>query len=283
MEVVVNIQPAAAHPLAGIDWSRPWLTPWRTPGECLGVTDQGYGDLPAALNAAGLAPVRFIPQAELPAGVAYESHIFATGCVPTRDNLHDFFNALCWMRFPQTKLQLNRLQAEAIEAAGGVQTTRGPLRDALTLFDENVALLQAPEPLWQALLARDWHSLFLTLRPLWAQARLVLFGHALTEKLVTPFKGICAHVLCLPVPPGLTDDDPAAATRHPWDVWLAGHLSPEWLRTKPYTPLPVLGVPGWWPGNESPQFYADPQVFRPASPKLNALLHSGGTDTIYHP
>lgn len=266
MEAVINLQPAAAHPLACMDWSRPWFAPWRVPGERLAVAAQGGGGLPAALNAAHLAPVRFIPQAELPEGVAYESHIFATGTVPTRNNLHDFFNALCWMRFPQTKLRLNRMQAEAIEAAGGVRATRGPLRDALTLFDENVALLQAPEPLWQALQARDWHALFLTLRPLWAQARLVLFGHALTEKLVTPFKGICAHVLCLPVPPGLPHDDPGAAPHHPWDAWLAGHLSPEWLSTKPYTPLPVLGVPGWWPDNEMPLFYADQQVFRQSRP-----------------
>jgi len=31
-------------------------------------------------------------------------------------------------------------------------------------------------------------------------------------------------------------------------------------------PLPVLGVPGWWAGNEAPDFYADAQVFRPARP-----------------
>ena len=31
-----------------------------------------------------------------------------------------------------------------------------------------------------------------------------------------------------------------------------------------HTPLPVLGLPGWWPANEAPAFYADPQVFRPA-------------------
>jgi hypothetical protein len=32
------------------------------------------------------------------------------------------------------------------------------------------------------------------------------------------------------------------------------------------TPLPLAGVPGWWPGDEQrqPGFYADLQVFRPA-------------------
>lgn len=212
-----------------------------------------------------------MPQAELTEGVAYEAHIFATGDVPTREGLHDFFNALCWMRFPATKLRLNRLQAQAIEAAGGVGTRRGPLRDALTLFDENAALLQAPEPIWQALLARDWSRLFVELRPLWAQSTLLLFGHALTEKLVAPYKSITAHVLRLPVPTDWPADLPAdwpvdagAAAVHRWDDWLAGQLTPEWLATKPYTPLPVLGLPGWWPANEAPAFYADPQVFRPA-------------------
>ena len=28
-------------------------------------------------------------------------------------------------------------------------------------------------------------------------------------------------------------------------------------------PLPVLGIPGWWPPNEEEGFYADEQVFRP--------------------
>ncbi len=245
----------------------PWLEPWRGLGGPIAADALRHGDLPAALNAAGRSPVRFVPQAELPAGVAYEAHIFATGGVPTREGLHDFFNALCWIRFPATKLQLNRLQAQAIAAAGGVGTRRGPLRDALTLFDENAALLQAPDPIWQALLARDWQRLFVELRPLWAQSTLLLFGHALTEKLVAPYKSITAHVLRLPVPTDWPADcraEAGAAQVHPWDDWLAGQLKPDWLATKPYTPLPVLGRPGWWPANQDPAFYADAQVFRPA-------------------
>lgn len=251
--------------------------------------------LPDALNvlaeaypAAGL-PVRFVPQpAELLDG-AYERHIHLRREVPTRDGWHDFFNGLCWLRFPQTKQTLNRLQAEAVAATlerqGSLQGRRGPLRDTLTLFDENAALLQAPEPLWQALLARDWQRLFVTLRPLWAEARLVLFGHALLEKLLQPYASITAHVLCAPVPhdmgaedgracDGCTYDEEVGAhtsspvTAHPWDAWLARRLGadPGWLAgrpAKPFTPLPVLGVPGWWPANESPAFYADQTVFRP--------------------
>jgi hypothetical protein len=210
--------------------------------------------LSQAAAAQGL-PVRFVSQAALPEGEAYEQFIFEQGQVPTRENLHDFFNGLCWLRYPQAKLQLNRLQGAEI-VNEGVRHTRGPLRDALTLFDENAALLQAPEPLWQALLAGDWQRLFVDLRPLWPQARLELFGHALLEKLVAPYKSITAHVYAVPVPMGLEGD---AA----WDAWLADTLSAERMRHKPFTPLPVLGVPGWCAENEAAAFYADTGVFRP--------------------
>ena len=97
---------------------------------------------------------------------------------------------------------------------------------------------------------------------------LLLFGHALSEKLVDPYKSITAHVLKLPIPLDLRVDaltaSGAGPVVHPWDGWLAARLTPEWLATKPYTPLPVLGVPGWWAANEEPDFYADAQVFRPA-------------------
>lgn len=208
------------------------------------------------LNGMPGSPVRFVPQADLPDGVPYETHIFDTGRVPTRDNLHDFFNGLCWLRFPATKRRLNRLQAEAI-ASAGVGAVRGRLRDALTLFDENAALLQAPDPVWQALQDRNWALLFGELRPLWAQARVVLFGHALLEKLVQPYKSITAHVYREPVPLALGEDVAA------WDTWLAQRLEPVGMACKPFTPLPVLGVPGWWPPNEAPGFYADVTVFRP--------------------
>ncbi|MGE0348344.1 DUF3025 domain-containing protein [Hydrogenophaga sp.] len=225
-------------------------------GEAVAQALAGGAPLPQALGAGGPCPVRFVPQAELPAGVAYEQFIFDTGSVPTRENLHDFFNGLCWLRFPLAKQRLNRLQAAQI-AADGVRDVRGPVRDALTLFDENAALLQAPDALWTALLERDWQRLFISLRPLWAQARLVLFGHALLEKLVRPYKSITAHVLREPVPASLGSDMAA------WDAWLCEHLSAPLLATKPFTPLPVLGVPGWWAANDDPAFYADAAVFRP--------------------
>ena len=139
-------------------------------------------------------------------------------------------------------------------ARAGRPARRGPVRDAITVFDENGLLLDAPEPLWTALLARDWRRLFVDLRPLWDQARVLIVGHALLEKMAAPRKDLTAHVWAAPAP---VHGKPAA------DAWLAGQCTPERLASKPFTPLPVLGIPGWWPGNENFSFYDDSLVFRP--------------------
>ena len=130
---------------------------------------------------------------------------------------------------------------------------RGPVRNALTVLDENGALLDAPPAIWHALLARDWLRLFVTLRPLWREARLVLFGHALLEKLVQPRKTIVAHVYAAPI---------AITSIAEADRWLANTLCVDMLARKPFAPLPVLGIPGWCAANEDPAFYGDSQAFR---------------------
>lgn len=237
-----------------IDWSAPWLTELRAVGEPLAQRVAAGASVAEALNGACPGLVRFVRQSDLPAGTAYEKFIFESGCVPTRNNLHDFFNGLVWLHYPQAKRRLNQLQARAI-AAHGVGAVRGPLRDALTLLDENGAVFDAPAPLWQALVARDWRRLCVDLRPLWPQARLRVFGHALLEKLVCPRKQATGHVYCAPV---------AIENIVNVDTWLAGVWEPEHLAHKPFTPLPVLGVPGWWSANENFSFYDDPLVFRPA-------------------
>ncbi|MBS0607965.1 MAG: DUF3025 domain-containing protein [Proteobacteria bacterium] len=250
----------AAGGLTHIDWQRPWLAPLAALGRQAAAHVQAGASVADALNAlidAGAAPapgVRFVPQAALPAGMAYEQFIHAQALVPTRDNLHDFFNGLIWLHYPATKRRFNRLQAQVI-AAEGVGARRGPLRDALTLFDENGAVLLAPPLLHEALAARQWRRLLVDLRPLWRQARLLLIGHALLEKLVSPRKQVTAHVYQAQAAIDCVADA---------DDWLAADLNAAHLAAKPFNPLPVLGVPLWWPENENVCFYDDPVVFRGA-------------------
>lgn len=257
---------AGVEPFDAIGWNAPWLGPWRERGQPVAQPIQRGDSVHRALHAAVSSgtPVRFVPQAELPEGMAYEQFIFDTGRVPTRDNLHDFFNGLAWLQFPQAKRRLNQMQAQAI-AAQGVGAVRGPLRDAITVFDENGAVLEAPPAIWAALQARDWWQLFVGLRPLWREVRLVLFGHALLEKLVFPRKPITAHVY---------QAQAAIDSVASLDAWLAQELQPGRLAAKPFVPLPVLGVPGWWPENENFSFYDDSLVFRSAPRKNEHTMGS---------
>jgi Protein of unknown function (DUF3025) len=228
-----------------IDWRVPWLAPYADVAAPVLLRLAQGDSVAAALGSTG-GVVRFVPQVELPEGEAYEAFIRRTGRVPTRDNLHDLFNGLVWLRFPALKQRLNELHAAQI-AAEGIAPERGPLRDALTLFDENGAWWQAPAELVLALQRRDWHALFVSHRTLWSQARLTVVGHALLEKLVQPRKAITAHLW-------VSTDDVGDAK---------GITAASWS-TKAFLPLPVLGVPGWWPASENAGFYDDADVFRPA-------------------
>jgi hypothetical protein len=243
-----NMKPALAPLAVALKDAPPWLSPYASRAQQI-LDDANSESVVAALNAAcgdGPAPVRFVSHSALPAGEPYESFVARTACVPTRENLHDLFNGLMWLTYPQTKRRLNELQAQQI-ALHGTSGPRGALRDALTLFDENAAVLKAPAGLIDALRQRDWNTLFIARRALWQSARIVIFGHALMEKLMQPRKAITAHVW---VTEELTDSAAASS------------LTPERLVAKLFLPLPVLGVPGWWEANEDPRFYDDAEVFR---------------------
>ncbi|WKB52083.1 DUF3025 domain-containing protein [Eleftheria terrae] len=251
-----------AAPFDRIDWSPPWLARCRAHGLRLVERLQAGASVAQALDdeidANGrprlqAGPLRFVPQAALPPGVAYETHIAATACVPTRDNLHDFFNGLVWCTEPQLKRRLHELQAEQLARAGGGGATRGAVRDGLTVFDENGALMSGPPELLDALRRRQWQRLFIDLRPAWREVQLRLIGHALLEKLLQPRKPITAHVHVV-----------ADIGR----AWVG--MEAELFAAKPFLPLPVLGVPGWWAGNQAAGFYDDAQVFRPAREQLSS-------------
>jgi hypothetical protein len=87
----------------------------------------------------------------------------------------------------------------------------------------------------------------------WGSAEVVIFGHALLEKLVSPRKAMTAHVFC-PASPLATSLD--------LDQQVSAQLRADYLQAKPYAPLPVLGIPGWCLDNNNALFYDDESVFR---------------------
>ena len=243
-----------AHDLERINWEAPWLAIWRSFGEPAAVAVLGGQSVAQSLNvqAGSQCPVRFVGPDVAVGERGYEAFISRTGTCPTRDNPHDFFNGLAWLGFPRTKLRLNGLHIANLASPA---EPRGAARDALTVFDENAALLSAPDALWEALQAKDWSAVFGPLAHMWRESQLHLFGHALLEKLMVPRKSITAHVLRVP-----SELREMAAL----DAWLDGHLAQQALSMSMFAHLPVLGVPTWWPANTQPGFYADVSVFRPS-------------------
>ena len=197
---------------------------------------------PTARSGSG-RPIRFIlPPAELP---AYEQHIHATGEVPTRaDDWHDFFNALVWLSFPQTKTVVST------------------------------------DPAIPALLAaHEWEEVFWNRRAqLLASTRFLIFGHGSWDQLRQPFFGLCAKAIYRHVDAAWLAL-PAAQRQRETDAWLAARFTDPLhpFANAALSPLPLLGIPGVTPDNAVPDYYRDTRQFRPKrlSPKKTAVPGPG--------
>ncbi len=232
--------------------------------------DQLNALLPDGLISESGQNIRFVPSTELDDG-AYEHRIYTTGQISTRpDNWHDLFNALVWMRFPRIKITMNTLHFHALSRQ--VAGSRGSLRDALTLFDEcGVIVFSDDLDKLNSLAERHWTRAFQT-STFGNGLSLVISGHAMLEKYLSPYKSMTAKALLVHL-----DKDIREASREELltclDKVIAEHLLAGNLLTQPacLAPLPLAGVPGWWPnGQQDDDFYADPQVFRPAPAELVA-------------
>ena len=232
----------------------------------------------AALSGGG-EPIRFVPPAASSAGrsVPYEVRIFETGEVQTRpDNWHDLFNALVWLAFPKTKAVLNRHHHAEIRARQG-HPQRGTARDVLTLFDEGGIVVAAADAELPPLLCDGrWKQLFWERRAdVLRSMRFCVFGHAIHEKALEPYRGVTAKALILDVAPGLLDL-PIDLQLPELDARAADYFSGAraLTSTRALPPLPILGIPGWDPANVREDYYDDSNHFRPRR-SIEAGLRSG--------
>lgn len=219
-------------------------------------------------------PLTFVSQNALPEGEAYESFIANSGNIPTRNNLHDLFNGSIWLTFPKTKALLNYYHMCEI-AEQGIGASRGRVRDTITVFDENGAVLVTADPsIGKALVDFNWQKSLVEPRSLWdnprlpdkkAQAAVYIFGHALLEQLVTPRKPLCAHSLVIDVSQDFFTLSLSARMQY-LDNKLAQYmdelLSQGDVTPRKLAPLPILGVPHFWAENINSEFYEDSYVFR---------------------
>jgi len=247
------------------DALRPWLS--RLPSGRFPRHDDLNALTERSLVSGGGEPIRFVPPASSrEASALYEVRIFETGEVQTRlDNWHDLFNALVWLAFPKTKAVLNRHHCEQMRARRA-ERQRGTARDVLTLFDEGGVVVGSADATLSALLTDSkWKELFWTRREgVRGCMRFRVFGHAIYEKALEPYKGVTAKALIVDVAPELLD---ASTERQlaELDASAVRYFSgPQALAsTRSLPPLPVLGVPGWERANERQDYYDDVTQFRP--------------------
>ena len=218
--------------------------------------------------------LQFVSQEALPEGEAYESFIGTTGNIPTRDNLHDLFNGSIWLTFPKTKALLNYYHMLEIEQQG-IGSSRGRVRDTITVFDENGAILVTAESsIGEALINFDWQASLVEPRQQWdkpkqlnesSQVAVYIFGHALLEKLLQPRKALCAHSIVIHVAQdffALSLSERIGHLDQKVTDYMEALLSQPDVTPRKLSPLPILGVPHFWAENANPSFYADSQVFR---------------------
>jgi hypothetical protein len=211
-------------------------------------------------------PIRFVAPHDDEAA-HYETRIADTGEVATRENWHDFFNAMQWLTFPKSKAMLSAKHADLLARRGDAEAkSRSVPRDVLTLFDEGgVVVASADESLLDGVRNFDWQRLFVERRAdVIRNMRFFLCGHSVLEKMLDPFIGITAKALLLkvendfrelPVPAQVRYVDARAAH------WL-GEVE-SFASTRVLHPLPILGIPGWDGRNAVATFYDNSHYFRP--------------------
>jgi hypothetical protein len=221
------------------------------------------------VNSQGMS-IRFVPQGARPALFEdrYEPRIYLKGEVQMRPrSWHDLLNALVWLTYPQSKAALNcRHFLAARESRQKKELNRGPVQDALTIFDEGGVIVASADPfLTQLLRGFQWKTLFWEHREeVASRMKFYLFGHAIYEKALQPFTGVTGKGVIFEVDrtfSGLSQEQQLEEL----DTRLSAYLSDSksFSSTQELAPVPILGVPGWCPDNENEAYYENIHYFRP--------------------
>ena len=218
------------------------------------------------------ALLKFVEQNKelLSDGLSFEQRIADRGEIATRvANVHDFYSALMWLRFPKVKRAINAIHLFGIAQHG--TKVRSRHQQAVTHLDEAGAWVVAMHSDLLGLIdAHAWHTLFFTNRSAWGsdlgsgpaiEAR--VFGHAIFELMHAPHKLVAAKVVWVVADAGyflLSNAEKDAAL----DTLVATALVATTVGGDPklLSTLPLSGIPGWWP-EQNADFYATAPCFRP--------------------
>ncbi len=223
------------------------------------LTSPAWPTLAQLNDAMPFADKRFVQQDQtlIDDGLHYEVRIAERHAIATRaENWHDLFNAMIWCRYPAIKQALNARQIAHIATMGIAQRNRAQY--ALTQFDEAGVIVRVRDPALLALWDRhDWSALFHQHASAWQSGDLhiaAVIGHALLEHALVPELLLVGKGL---VVQGDVDDETCIAT-------VAGAIAEGRVLNDPQElrPLPLAGIPGWYPGQDA-AFFAGTECFQP--------------------
>ena len=119
----------------------------------------------------------------------------------------------------------------------------------LTIFDEGGAVAVCDERAEELVRGARWKELFLESH---RELRIVVLGHAVLEQALAPYPGMTCKVIFARAGRGL-------------DAHCAEWLATRGQSPRDLPPLPIMGYPGWYPGNGVAGFYDDVRTFRGAA------------------
>lgn len=192
----------------------------------------------------------------------YEPRVFLKKELQTRTkNWHDFFNAMIWLNFPETKTVLNELHFKA-STNRPQGSNRSTLENRITQFDEcGAIILSSNQGLLDLVEQHQWQSLFIDHKSGFTEDfHCVVFGHAIFEKAINPYIGMTCHCLLL-------DNEEMLKKAKTGDYSdLDQYLADQWknqisLNPGKFHAFPVLGTPGYWK-NQNEGFYQNKKYFR---------------------
>lgn len=192
----------------------------------------------------------------------YEPRVYLKKELQTRtQNWHDFFNAMIWLNFPNTKKVLNQLHyLQAKQRPQG--SNRSTLENRITQFDECGAIIISNRPeLLEMVKQHQWQALFIDNQHQFNDNfRCIVFGHAIFEKSLSPYIGMTCHCLLLNNEAILDQVKQGDYTQ------LDKYLAQNWSKLATHNsikldPFPILGLPGYWP-EQNLAFYQNKSYFR---------------------
>ena len=192
----------------------------------------------------------------------YEPRVYLKKELQTRtENWHDFFNAMIWMSFPQTKSVLNSLHFKSASNRDA-GTNRSTLENRITQFDEcGAIIISTNKTLLELIRKHQWKELFIKYKESFGnEIKCVVFGHAIFEKALAPYIGMTCH--CILVEDEKLLKDVQGDNYSSLDYYLANlwkhEIAPSVSR---FNAFPILGIPDYW-SDQSIEFYNNESYFR---------------------